>query len=123
MLIEARNGPDRIEIFPEVDDEDDLGNPRRVPSEIPVVLHVALHGLAASEFNLLGTAEMSAMGQQTNSMLTFITAEKVPAGAWAVIKARGRLWDVVGEPIRSPRMKITRVILRARDPEPAYARY
>ena len=72
---------------------------------------------------LLGTAEMSAMGQQTNSMLTFITAEKVPAGAWAVIKARGRLWDVVGEPIRSPRMKITRVILRARDPEPAYARY
>ena len=71
MLIEARNGPDRIEIFPEVDDEDDLGNPRRVPSEIPVVLHVALHGLAASEFNLLGTAEMSAMGQQTNSMLTF----------------------------------------------------
>ena len=59
VLIEARNGPDRIEIFPEVDDEDDLGNPRRVPSEIPVVLHVALHGLAASEFNLLGTAEMS----------------------------------------------------------------
>lgn len=105
-------GTEQVDLYPEVDGIDDDGNPVRVPAATPSKsIYTRLHPLSSSE-----AADRSI----TTTAYTFST-RNFPAGAWAKVVARGRDWDVVGEPGRpagSTRTAHARVIIVARGPEP-----
>lgn len=104
-------GPERVDLYPEVDGTDDDDNPVRLPAQTPSTsIYTRLHPLSSTE-----AADRSI----TTTAYVFSTRD-FPAGAWAKVVARGREWDVLGEPGRpasSERTKHARVIIVARGPE------
>lgn len=127
----AYPGLSELEIYPEIEVEDDLGNPHRMPGALYCKLWVGLHPLSAAEWNMVSSSEKQALGLGIATLKQFIVGpiqdlqlrrqgvERIPASAWGkVVEIRPdgvrRDWGIVGEPVISPRMQITRVIIRSR---------
>lgn len=104
-------GTEVVELYAEIATTDDDGNPVRRPASAPTAsLVTRLHPLTAAE-----TADRGIVA----TSYTF-TTRAFPAGAWALVRARGRMWDIVGEPERSAGSPMTanvRVVLAARSSE------
>lgn len=105
-------GPDRVDLYPEVESTDDDGNPVRIPAGTPSQsIYTRLHPLSSQE----------AADRAVTVTAYWFSTRDFPAGAWARVVARGRDWDVLGEPGRpagSTRTSHSRVIIVARSPEP-----
>lgn len=105
------NGPDEVLVYVEVDGTDDDGNPVKVPAATPMKVRGDLQPSTAEE--------ATALGQSLTTLYRFI-ARDFPGGAFARVSARGRDWDVIGEPKRRNSSDATRhvtVWLSARTPE------
>lgn len=111
MSLLLDSGTELVELFAEVETTDDDGNPVRRPATAPTgAVLTRLHPLSASE-----TADRGILA----TSYTF-TTRAFPAGSWALVRARGRMWDIVGEPARSAgsaRTANVRVVIAARTPE------
>lgn len=106
------DGPDIVQVYPEVLGTDSDGNRIRKPSDTPVEV--------LGRVQPVSTTEAAALGQEWSSYVKLLCRE-FPAGAWAEVVWDGRSWDVQGEPQPnglSPSTRHVRVILRARDPLP-----
>lgn len=111
MSLLLDGGPERVDLYPEVDATDDDGNPVKRAAESPsVTLYTRLHRLSSSE----------AADRQIVPTAYYFVHRDFPAGAWSQVGARGRRWDIFGEPGRSlssPMTRHARVIITARGPE------
>lgn len=105
------SGPDEVKIFPEIESEDDYGDPIRYPSDTPVVIRTYVQALSAEE-----SGELDVDPQTTRY---FNTSRPLPGGAWARLEWGDRTWDMLGEPQhigRSMRTAHTHVVMQAREP-------
>ncbi len=86
-------GTELVQVFADVAGQDSDGNPVQTPAAAPTWgAWVRLHPLSATE-----AAEL---GYTVGTTYWFRTRD-FPAGAFAKVRARGRDWDVVGEPERA----------------------
>lgn len=103
------DGPDRVEFYPSTGVADEYGDTVEGVSDEPIVLHVHLQRVSAEELDALGVAPV-------RTVMRFATSTPLPADAGAQVRARGRRWEVIGEPSeqgRSERTRHTRVVIRA----------
>lgn len=99
MSLLLDGGTELVELFAEVATTDDDGNPVKRPATSPTErLMTRLHPLSSQESSDRGIVATA---------YTFTTRD-FPAGAWAAVRARGVLWDIVGEPQRSAGSALTR---------------
>lgn len=104
-------GTEMVELYAEVDATDDDGNPVKRPATEPT-------GRLMTRLHPLSSSEASERGIVTTAYA--FTTRDFPAGSWAEVGARGRRWDIYGEPGRSYGSDLTRnvrVIITARAPE------
>lgn len=104
-------GPDEVQVYVEVDSVDDDNNPVKIPSDTPIPVRGQLQPSTAEE--------SAALGQEFTTLYRFMS-RTFPGGTFARVTARGRDWDVVGEPKRrgsSPATRHVTVWLSARGPE------
>lgn len=104
-------GPDRVEFFPEVATVDEYGSETWGLSDTPIVLDVELQRVSSEEAEALQGG-----GGPVRTLFRFNTSRALPASPNSVVKARGRTWEVMGEPTiqgRSARTRHTRVLMRA----------
>ena len=94
------HGPDRVLLYPEVEQRDDYGTPVRVPGPDPIELYVHLQRVSSQE--------QPELGQRSRTFMQFRTATDLPPSAWARVEARGRVWEVEGEPQTQGRTRRTR---------------
>jgi hypothetical protein len=105
------DGPDELDVYPEILGTDSDGNRVRKPGATPVTVRGRMSPLSA--------AEAQAEGQGVTTTYKFLCRE-FPAGAWARVAWGGRDWDVQGEPQWVALSRATahwRVVLRARAPK------
>lgn len=105
-------------LTPEINGDDDLGNPKRIPDPDPAH-RVTVYG----RMQYGASTESEANGQSVRTQAVFICRE-FPAGAWARVQFNGVDFDVDGEPLVSNGSDATRhvtVTLRARNPKPVGA--
>lgn len=105
------DGPDLLQVWPEVDGTDSDGNPVRVPAATPLTVRGRVQPVSAEE--------SAAAGQALRTVYRFV-GRSFPAGAYARVQWDGRDWDVLGEPMRSngsARTRHVKVLLSARGPE------
>lgn len=106
------SGNETADVYPQVTTTDDDGNVITVPSDTPVTIICRIQPLTS--------AEAAVTGQMTTTTYRLI-ARDAPLGAWAKVTARGRDWDLQGEPQWSRGSRRTRhvsAILQARGGEP-----
>ena len=104
-------GNETADVYPEVETTDADGNIIRVPADTPVTITCRIQPVSS--------AEAAFHGQQTTTVYRLI-ARDAPLGAWALVHARGRDWDLSGEPQwsnGSPRTRHVTALLRARTGE------
>ncbi|MBO0830326.1 MAG: hypothetical protein J2P24_21335 [Streptosporangiales bacterium] len=112
-LLDTGNEP--ADVYPETVTTDADGNTIRVPATDPVRIMCRIQPLTSTE--------AAVTGQDTATTYRLI-ARDAPLGAWSRVVARGRDWDVQGEPLwsrGSPRTRHVTAILRARDTAPLAA--
>lgn len=89
-----------IIIYPEVEGTDYAGNPARVPDFD--------HGIERMvRIKTPDTTEAAVEGQHVQAVARVMSRQPLPAGAFSVVRARGRLWDVTGEVARRTRTSAT----------------
>lgn len=94
------HGPDRVLLYPEVEQRDDYGTPIRAAGTEPIELWVHLQRAS--------TDELQVLGQESRTVKTFRTSRRLPPTAWAKVEAEGRTWQVEGEPSVQGRTARTR---------------
>lgn len=107
-------GPDRVDFYPVVTADDEYGDDVEGLAADPIELAVQLHRLSSDEVEALGEAP-------DRVVMRFATRRTLPAQSGAQVQARGRRWEVVGEPTtqgRSERTRHTRVVIRAMQGQP-----
>lgn len=106
------DGPEVVQLFPEVEGTDEDGNPVRVPDMAsPVLVFGSMQPTGSS------ADDRDGQGVDTGYRLL---CRSFPAGAWAMARWGGRDWDVDGEPrVRgdSPATAHATVLLTARTPK------
>jgi hypothetical protein len=102
------NGPDLVQVYPEIDTTDDYNNPIKAASNVPVPV--------AGRVQPSTSTESAELGQVEAEVVRFLSRD-FPGGAFAKVSFDGRDWDVIGSPRRhrgSPRTAHTTTYLRAR---------
>lgn len=110
------SGPDTVLVYPEIEGEDDFGDPIRYPSPTPITVRTYVQALSAEE-----SAELDVDPRTTRY---FNTSQKLPAGAWANVEWDGRSWGVVGEIQHIGRTRRTahaHVVIEAREPRDVWS--
>lgn len=103
------NGPDIVDVYPQVASVDDQGNTIYGPSATPVTIQARVQPVTSQE--------VDATGQQVRTIYRLIT-RSAPLGPWARVVWNEREWDIVGEPRRyngSPATRHVDCLLRARE--------
>jgi hypothetical protein len=104
------DGPDVVQLYPEVDGTDRYGNPIKVAAIKPVEIRGRVQPSTSTE-----SAEL---GQMVGETVRFLSRE-FPAGAFARAEFDGRSWDVFGAPREhrgSPATRHFTTYLKARTP-------
>lgn len=107
------SGPDLIEYLPWVVMKGEYGEDVGGFGD-PIQLAVELQRLSSEETQTVRAT--STAGGPTRVLYRFATRGALPASSGSHVRARGRLWEVVGEPTvqgRSERTRHTRVVIRA----------
>lgn len=106
-------GPDLIEYLPWVTTKGEYGEDVSGFGD-PIQLAVELQRLSSEETQTVRAS--STAGGPTRVLYRFATRRTLPSDSHSQVRARGRLWEVVGEPTvqgRSERTRHTRVVIRA----------
>lgn len=111
------DGPDSVELYPEVVGEDGYGTEIRKPGSTPITVRGRMQPAGAG--NAPSSSEQVVSGQQVETTYRFI-ARSIPVGPWAKAVWGGREWKPTGEIARrgySPATSHDTVTLRALTPE------
>lgn len=99
------SGPDRLDVFVEIESTDAYGNVVMVPSPTPVTVRGHMQPSTASESEELG--------QVVGTTYRFIS-KAFPGGAFSRAEWDGRVWDVLGDPRKHRKGHHVTTYLKAR---------